>query len=84
MYTYLLCFLFKDDFCDSDIEDSKVLGDIAEKEEINVGNGINHEEKEVKQVFNILFMNHTCIQDYFSDLRGIPELKFPTFIYPKI
>lgn len=47
----LLYFLFKDDFCDSDIEDSKVLSDIAEKEENNVGNGINHEEEEVKQVF---------------------------------
>lgn len=48
MYIY---FLFKDDFCDSDIEDSKVLGDIAEKEENNIENGINHKEKEVKQVF---------------------------------
>lgn len=43
-------FIFKDDFDDSDIDESKVLGDIAEKEQHNIGNGI-HEEKEVKQVF---------------------------------
>lgn len=41
--------IFKDDFGDSDIDDSKVLGEIAEKVETNVGNGI-HEEIEVKQV----------------------------------
>ncbi|VVC36349.1 SAP domain [Cinara cedri] len=40
----------EDDFDDSDIDESKVLGDIAEKEDHNVGNGIIHEEKEVKQV----------------------------------
>jgi hypothetical protein len=44
--------MFKDDFGDSDIDDSKVLEDSAEKEEINVGNGIIHEEKEVQQVFH--------------------------------
>lgn len=45
----------KDDFGDSDIDESKVLGDIAEKEENNVGNGINHEETEVKQVFYLAY-----------------------------
>jgi len=40
----------EDDFCDSDIEDSKVLCDITEKKENNVGNGIIHKEEEVKQV----------------------------------
>jgi len=40
----------EDDFGDSDIEDSKVLGDIADKEDNSVGNGIIHDEKEVKQV----------------------------------
>jgi len=43
--------LFKDDLGYSDIDESKVLGDIAEKEENNVENGNIHEEKEVKQVF---------------------------------
>lgn len=44
--------MFKDDFGDSDIDESKVLGDITEKEENSVGNGVNHEEKEVKEVFD--------------------------------
>lgn len=42
--------MFQDDFGDSDIDDSKVLGDIVEKEDGSVGNGIIHKEKEVKQV----------------------------------
>jgi len=42
--------MLQDDFGDSDIEDSKVLGEIAEKDDNSVGNGIIHEEKEVKQV----------------------------------
>lgn len=42
--------MHQDDFGDSDIDDSKVLGDIAEKEDNNVGNGIIHDEKEIKQV----------------------------------
>jgi len=49
--TYFILFFFKDDLGYSDIDESKVLGDIAEKEENNVGNGNIHEEKEVKQVF---------------------------------
>ncbi|XP_025420382.1 uncharacterized protein LOC112690565 [Sipha flava] len=40
----------KDDFGYSDIDNSKVLEDSAEKEEINVGNGIIHEEKDVQLV----------------------------------
>lgn len=36
----------------SDIDEPKVLGDIAEKEENNVENGNLHEEKEVTQVLN--------------------------------
>lgn len=50
MYLLIFYFLSKDDFGDSDIDESKVLGDIAEKEE-NVGNGIIHEENQVQQVF---------------------------------
>lgn len=46
--------LFKDDLGYSDIDESKVLGDIADKEENNVGNGNIHEEKEVKQVFYLV------------------------------
>lgn len=38
----------------SDIDESKVLGDIAEKEENSVENGNIHEEKEVTQVFYLL------------------------------
>ncbi|KAL5236405.1 hypothetical protein ACI65C_003815 [Semiaphis heraclei] len=40
----------EDDLGYSDIDESKVLGDIAEKEENNVENGNIHEEKEVTQV----------------------------------
>jgi len=47
----LILLFFKDDFGDSDIDESKVLGEIAEKEEISVGNGVIHEEKDAQLVF---------------------------------
>jgi len=62
IYTILTYILFKDDFGDSDIDESKVLGDIAEKEESNVGNGIIHEEKEVKQVVYLLYYESTILE----------------------
>lgn len=45
----------KDDFGDSDIDESKVLGEIAEKDENSVGNGVIHEENVPQQVL-ILFL----------------------------
>jgi len=46
--------LFKDDLGYSDIDEPKVLGDIAEKEENSVENGNILEEKEVTQVCYLL------------------------------
>lgn len=55
IFTKFFFFFSKDDFGDSDIEDSKVLGDIAEKEVNDVGNGIIHKE-EATQVHILLIL----------------------------